>query len=138
MIRYARIEDLDDILRLLDQLSPADKTDRSEFVFRMLINNGHYVIALYEDGNKVIGTATLMVRINLSHDCRPVGYIENVVVDDSYRGQGIGKKLVENLLDKADALDCYKVILDCSKHNIKFYEKVGFSVTDEVNMRVDL
>jgi len=35
--------------------------------------------------------------------------------------------MMEFLIDKAKSQGCYKVILDCSEENTKFYESVGYS-----------
>ena len=36
-------------------------------------------------------------------------------------------RLIQVLKDVAIARGCYKVILDCAEHNVKFYEKCGFA-----------
>ena len=66
-----------------------------------------------------------------------MGHIEDVVVDTTYRGYGLGKKIIGVLVDHAKKMGCYKVILDCSNKNVGFYEKCGF-VQHEVEMRLYL
>ena len=55
-----------------------------------------------------------------------MGHIEDVVVSKEFEGKGIGMKLVVSLLVKAEAMNCYKTILDCKKELIPFYERIGF------------
>ena len=42
------------------------------------------------------------------------------------RGKKLGVKLMEALKRIGRQLGCYKVILDCSKHNVNFYTRCGF------------
>ena len=53
-------------------------------------------------------------------------YAEDVVVDEKYRGQSLGKLMINHLVNKAELLDCYKIILDCEEKNKSFYSKCGF------------
>jgi len=57
------------------------------------------------------------------------GWIEDVVVDESMRGQGIGKKLMEKLLEEARAKGLDEVLLFSADHRkaaMHLYEKIGF------------
>lgn len=42
------------------------------------------------------------------------GHVEDVVVDSSTRGTGLGKLMVNRLTDMAIASGCYKIILNCA------------------------
>ena len=57
---------------------------------------------------------------------RPI--VEDVVIDNSMRGTGMGKILMDFIKDYSHKMSCYKIILDCSEHNIGFYEKCGFKI----------
>ena len=66
-----------------------------------------------------------------------VGHIEDVVVDEAYRGSSLGRALIDRLVRYATVdKNCYKVILDCHENNTRFYEKCGFHRA-EVCMRID-
>jgi len=130
---------LKSFLRLLYQLSPGEGlTEKQEKVYRELLEDKSQSVWLYEEDGEVIGTATLMVRKNVSHGGRSVAYIENVVVDAINRRKKIGVVLVNHCLDQARQLDCYKVILTCAHRIIPFYLSAGFHVHEEVVMRKDL
>jgi glucosamine-phosphate N-acetyltransferase len=73
----------------------------------------------------IIGTATLLVELKFIRGCNSCGHIEDVVVDSSYRGKQLGKRLIDRLREDAIHLKCYKIILDCSESNQAFYEKCG-------------
>ena len=143
-IRIAELRDLDNLLKLIFQLSAKKAEDENtsrvilERTLGGMLKNKDYVVAVYEQDNKLIGTATLIVQLNLSHGGRPYGHIENVVTDITYRGKGIGAQLVGFLVKKAKEVKCYKVILNCSVDNVPFYEKCSFHKTGEVEMRIDI
>ena len=65
-----------------------------------------------------------MKETKLIHNFGRVAHIEDVVVDKSMQGYGLGKKLLE--IAKKESKDCYKIILDCSSENVGFYKKCGF------------
>ena len=53
-----------------------------------------------------------------------------IIIDKEYRGLQLGKNLINRLVSFGlNDWKCYKVILNCLDHNIKFYEKCGFQVT---------
>lgn len=76
---------------------------------------------------------TLVVERKLARGLGRCGHVEDVVVDSSVRGRGVGRLLLDALVAEAQKVGCYKVILDCSDENAAFYAKCGF-VRKEVQM----
>ena len=90
------------------------------------------IVAL-EKGN-VLGYASIHYIKKIT---RKSGVIEDVVVKESQRGKGIGKLLVNNLIEKAKKNNCDKIILSSSEKNLKFYQKLGFQKNEfEMIMRI--
>ena len=58
-----------------------------------------------------------------------VGHIEDVVVKESNRRKGIGKALVERLVELATAKECYRLSLECQSPNVDFYQNFQFKVS---------
>jgi len=58
---------------------------------------------------------TRKTRACSRHDHPPhrAGHVEDVVVDSSTRGTGLGKMMVGQLTDMALAAGCYKILLNC-------------------------
>ena len=56
-----------------------------------------------------------------------VAHVEDVIVHNDCRGNGLGKMLVNKCIEHAKQQHCYKIILNCSNENIPFYEKCGFN-----------
>ena len=115
-------------LETLDRLRKASDLDKEigKNILRKIISNPDYIIEVVEENGKIIGSATLFIEQKFIHNGGKVGHIEDVVVSKEYEGRGIGIKLVNSLLEKAKAMNCYKTILDCNDELIPFYERIGF------------
>ncbi len=55
------------------------------------------------------------------------GHIGRIAVLKKFRGQGIGAKITESLVDQAIRKGYPRVYLGSQKHAIGFYHKLGFS-----------
>ena len=64
-----------------------------------------------EEAGKPAGRAYLYVLFNELHK-EPYGLLEDVFVDEAFRGQGIGSKLLQMVIDEAKARGCYKLVAD--------------------------
>ena len=71
----------------------------------------------------IVGVASIHIIKKLT---RILGIIEDVAVNEKYRGKGVGKKLVERLILIGKQKNCDKIVLSSSDENSKFYEKIGF------------
>lgn len=115
---------------LLSQLSTVGNVDKSAFLYRFqqLEQRPDYYILVAEDVSTatLIASGTLLVELKFLHSCQAVGHIEDIVVSQAYRGLGLGKLLVEKLVEEAKRRKCYKVILSSSPKNVTFYEKCNF------------
>ena len=57
-------------------------------------------------------------------------YIDDICVDETARGKGVGRALYEHILDFARAEGCYNVTLNvwsCNPGAMAFYEKLGLA-----------
>jgi len=116
---------------ILSQLTAVGDVTQKDFqnsFDRMKESANTYYVTVIEDVNKgvVIGSATLLLEQKFIHDCAKRGRIEDVVVDDQYRGKHLGKILLTTLVSLCKHLDCYKISLDCRDQMIPFYETLGF------------
>lgn len=87
--------------------------------------------------NDIVGFGSLHMMQKLNYGISSVGLIEDVIIHPHHRGYGYGKEITEKLVELAKINKCYKVILNCSKDNVEFYEKMGFKES-QVMMRKDL
>ncbi|AZA84890.1 N-acetyltransferase [Chryseobacterium lactis] len=59
-------------------------------------------------------------------------YIENILIDEKYRRQGIGIMLIKNAIKEARRLNCRVIELETQNTNypaIQFYRRMGFNIT---------
>ncbi len=139
----AKAEDLEGIVNMLYQLSPPKSgeslnKEAGQAILKSIIDNPDYCLCIAKVNGELAGTALLLIQLNLSHGGKSYGHVENVVTDIRSRGKGIGLAMVNFLMSKARERRCYKVILDCETKNIPFYERCGFSITGESEMRFKL
>lgn len=84
-------------------------------------------ITVEEAGNE-IGRAYIYIMKNSLHD-EPFGLLEDVFVDESFRGKGIGTELVEKIIETAREEGCYKLLATSRYERTKvhdLYERMGF------------
>lgn len=78
----------------------------------------------------IVGFASIHIIEKLN---RRFCLIEDVVVDKNERGKGIGKLLIEHLINFSKSKCCDKIILNSKESNIPFYNKLGF-IQNEIQM----
>jgi GNAT superfamily N-acetyltransferase len=131
-IREAVEADLAPLLALYVQLS-ADNASTTAVAARpglaaMLADDRvHLLVA--EDNGGVVATATVVIVPNLTHNGQPWAQVENVVVDESVRGTGVGRAIMDECVRRAWEAGCYKVQLQSADHREgahRFYEGLGF------------
>lgn len=87
----------------------------------------HGIKFFVEADGREVGRAFLYILKN-SHD-QPFGFMEDVFVDESFRSQGLGRKLVEELIKTAKKNKCYKLVGTSRHERLKVHElylKLGF------------
>lgn len=86
------------------------------------------IIVIYNQSEKlIVGAGTIFILPKIHNFS--VGQIEDVVVNEEYRGLYLGKRIIEKLVDIGiHDFHCYKILLNCHDENIGFYEKCGFDI----------
>ena len=75
-----------------------------------------------------IGHAYLFLITNDLHE-QPYGLLEDLYVNPDHRSEGVGRKLVEEVISKAKEVGCYKLIGTSRDEREKvhaWYERIGF------------
>lgn len=84
-----------------------------------------------DDGGRIVGV------IMAGHDGRR-GFIHHTAVLPEYRGQGLGRRLVDNALAALEAEGIHKAALVVFEHNQLgngFWEKLGFTSREDLVYR---
>ena len=103
MISYSRLtgpamRDHTQLVRLIRQLSSAPRELTFSDLHFTAITHVLLVARDDEQDGQIVGTALLVTIHSLSHVS---GHIEDVVVDETHRGRGIGRELTRQLIAHA-------------------------------------
>ena len=141
VVRDATGDDLPRLQELFAQLSQAGErpapqtptvTDAEHAALNLLHQMGPTRCLVIEANGRVEGTLTLYVLPNLSHGGRPIGIIENVVVDERCQGHGFGRRLMQAAEGRLMGAGCYKIGLTSNHRRAdahRFYEHLGYHAT---------
>ena len=92
------------------------------------VKNQHGELLLAKIDNKVVGLVGWHLEEEYEFD-EPYGYISDIVVSKEYRGQGIGKQLLEKAVDHIKEIGVKRIhigVLLGNTETKEFYEKAGF------------
>lgn len=126
-IELLKREDYKSYLLLLNEYRNTDIEMSKEHFDKIYDKiNQNSEIWIIKDNEKIIGSTTLIIEQKFIFDCAKLGHIEDVVISANYRNYGLGKKLLNKIIERSKELNCYKVTLVCSESLQKFYEKCEF------------
>ena len=114
---------------VMTQLSPVTKpkyNDWITFINNLNMSQQQIIVVVDKETEKIVASGTLLIQQKIIHNMGKVAHIEDVVVDVSVRGKGLGKELIRYLQDIAIGQSVYKTTLYCFEKNVEFYEKCGF------------
>ena len=113
----------EDIKQVIDIWTNSFSRNFSKPVNPKYLNDPNSSTIVISIENIIVGVASIHIIKKLT---RILGVIEDVAVNEKYRGKGLGKKLVESLILIGKQKNCDKIVLSSSEENSKFYEKIGF------------
>jgi ribosomal protein S18 acetylase RimI-like enzyme len=115
------------LVGLVPQLSRSNPPPSLDAVRAMLAHQAITQFVARDEGGAIVGVATLAI-FPIPTAVR--AWVEDVIVDEAVNGQGIGRLLVEAMLDHARSRGCATVDLtsrpsrEAANH---LYKKVGFT-----------
>lgn len=141
-IRRAQIKDAQRIAELLKAIALLHHDGRPdiyedsakydiESVKEMIDDKTKYIFTAVDENDFVMGYIICFVierRFQSANGLNNTMYIDDLCVDENYRHQGIGEKLVAAAKDNAKAQGCYNLELNVwsfNKNAVKFYENCG-------------
>jgi GNAT superfamily N-acetyltransferase len=139
-VRRASQSDLGALLSLYEELAgekrsaaPGDRTSSETLLAEILADPRRALMVAVLDG-RLIGTADLLIVPNLTHHAAPWAIVENVIVSRTERRTGVGRALMEELIDVARGAGCCKLQLLSGKHRSEahaFYRGMGLESVAE-------
>jgi GNAT superfamily N-acetyltransferase len=131
--REANENDLPELLRLYGQLGQDDGSvlplEDARCIFNRYKDYPSYRVHVAEMDGRMVGTFALLVMDNLGHMGASGGILEEVVVDNTLRGKGIGKKMMDYAHDLCRQYGCYKMTFSSNlkrEDAHRFYASLGF------------
>ncbi|KAL1406056.1 Glucosamine-phosphate N-acetyltransferase-like protein [Vanrija albida] len=97
------------------------------FTYMQSCPNTYYtVVIVHKETDQLVACGTVFVERKFTRSGGLVAHIEDIAVSKKMQGRKLGLLIIKTLEELGRQAGCYKVILDCSKDNIPFYEKCGF------------
>ncbi len=96
---------------------------------RKIIKKDCCVVKIIVEENGIVMGRAYLYLINNDLHKKSYGLLEDVFIDEKYRGQGAGSKLLEVVINEAKKRKCYKLIGTSRKSRKKvhdWYKKLGF------------
>jgi ribosomal protein S18 acetylase RimI-like enzyme len=125
VVRKAQAEDAEVVVGLIKQLG-SDSSITAAYVSSYLEGTNNKIL-LAERQGRVDGLLSYSVRPDLFHAGNSM-LIEELVVDENFRGEGVGSLLINALMERLKELDCREVCLAVMPDNepaIRFYRSHG-------------
>ncbi len=105
-------------------LNSADREKHNEIVaFKMLLNS------MSKCEGAVISESDVIISGGFITFSQKISLITDIYTNESYRGKGYGKRIVEKILSLSVNEDVYLI---SKEHNLDFYRKCGFEIVKEI------
>ena len=129
-IRNCRAEDFDVAVTLLRQLYPDKPFDlillRRAYDRSLASGERRFLCAVYD--RQVVGFGSVTIKSNLLWCETLIGYVSDMIVDETCRDRGIGTQILDHLISWARERGCHRIELNSSfrrKASHAFYQRRG-------------
>ena len=138
-IRNMTLDDYKEVDRLMAQVHKIHVEGRPDLYvdvdhiysmeqFREMVENEDMISVVAEIDETVVGICFVSLRARTCMVKRRTAYMDDLCVDDSYRGKGIGKQLYLYVKERAKEMGAERLDLmvwDFNENARKFYESMG-------------
>ncbi|WJS95459.1 GNAT family N-acetyltransferase [Flavobacterium johnsoniae] len=100
-------------------------------IFNENISNPKNLYLIAENENEGLGFISFHTQ-NLLHHCGLVGEIQEFFIQQKYRGQGVGRLLINEILNFAEENNLKSIEVTTNKkrvENVAIYENLGFTLS---------
>lgn len=131
-IRKVENQDLDFVYKAICELeNEILDFEVFEMIFNENISNPKNLYLIAENKNEGLGFISFHTQ-NLLHHCGLVGEIQEFFIHQKYRGQGVGRLLINEILDFAEKNGLKSIEVTTNKkrvENVAIYESLGFRLS---------
>lgn len=137
MIKKATVSEASLVAKLAIQMWEDNTLEGLTADLAEIIANPESAVFLLYDGDMSIGFAQCQLRHDYVEgtDSSPVGYLEGIFVEESYRNKGCAKDLLKQCEAWAKNMGCIEFASDCELDNtgsLAFHLKMGFEEANRV------
>jgi GNAT superfamily N-acetyltransferase len=111
-------EDFDKLVQLYDSVGWAVYTKNINDLLKAFKNSSYILIA--KDGNEVVGCLRSM------SDDISIHYLQDILVRPTFQHQGIGRKLINQALQRYSHVRTHMLLTDDEEKQMKFYNSMGY------------
>lgn len=132
-ISEATISDFLELISLYKQLWQKWECfdeEKLKQIYETDINTSRRMYLIAKKESNIVGICTLVVKDNLHY--LKVAIVDELIVDENYRNQGIGKMLLDRAVDIVREKQCFKIELHSGIKRVdahRFYESNGFEMS---------
>lgn len=137
MIREARKEDLQEILKLylfLHETSVPQESEHLLQIWESIIEDNNHHLIVCEVDRRIVASCVCVIIPNLTRNIRPYAFIENVVTHEAHRGKGYATACLNYAKQMAEEQNCYKMMLltgSKEEKTLDFYKNAGYNSADK-------
>lgn len=131
-IRKAEKQDLDFVYKSICELEN-EELDLKVFkeIFNENISNPNNLYLIAKNENEDVGFISFHTQ-NLLHHCGRVGEIQEFFIHKSHRGKGIGRQLIQKIMQFANQNSLKSIEVTTNRkreENVLIYENLGFTLS---------
>ncbi|MES9851200.1 MAG: GNAT family N-acetyltransferase [Candidatus Thiodiazotropha sp. L084R] len=142
-IRYALSSDLVNMAELLEQLFSIEADFEVDLAtqlsgLKLLLKSENGQIFVVEDINREVVAMATLQKVVSTAEGGVVAWVEDIIVDESHRGQGIGNSLLTHIQEWAEAGEIKRLQLVADRDNqpaLSFYSQHNWIKTNLVVLR---
>lgn len=132
MIKKAEIKDASYVAELAIKMWKNHGLNELTKEFEIIISGKESAVYILFDDEQAVGFAQCQLRHDYVEgtNSNPVGYLEGIFVEESYRRKGYAKRLLERCEIWAREMGCIEFASDCEIDNgesLEFHLKSGFA-----------
>lgn len=131
-IRKVKNQDLDFVYKSICELEK-EKLNFEVFkeIFNENISNPNNLYLIVENENEGLGFISFHIQ-NLLHHCGKVGEIQEFFIHQNHRGKGIGRQLIEKIIQYAEENKLKSIEVTTNRKrvgNVIIYKNLGFTLS---------
>jgi GNAT superfamily N-acetyltransferase len=131
ILRNAELSDAGAVAALMTQLGYPSTPAQIEPRLTRMLADPDYTAVVAEDGSDVVGLVLVHLEHGLEYDAI-YGRIMGLVIDERWRGQGLGKRLMQHMERWCREQGADRIVLTSANRRLdshKFYDAIGYERT---------